>query len=512
MRARKKAELDDIHKVFETVDSGEIRQFTALDGVSLSFLPGEIHVLLGENGAGKSTLVHILSGLHSPSRGAIRLGGETLTFDSTADALKRGIAMVHQRPLLAREATVLENVLLGAPGFFLGKAKAKRRLAALESDWGIALSGDQRAGNLSPADCFRTALLSALWRDPDFLILDEPSGVLSPDERVELFAALERARERGLGVILITHRLEEALHRADRISVLRRGRLVWSSAVRNGYVDAAPQKAEAARANPERQSTEVPLTEAFLAALLDPEQNPADRCVLSRRTPREATDTSIPAIEFNSVSFSGKEREPLCSISFQAMRGTVTTIAGYPGSGLRTLEDILSGMIAPDEGTLSIAGIKIARSKISSARFRASGIASIPSDRAFRGSHPDITIADLLSPYAKTGFFRDPQTTAINAAALLLREGIDASPESAARTLSGGQLQRLILARELETDPSIIVLASPEWGLDVKSVERLRVRIAELAEAGKAVIVLTEETGSAGICPPTHILKDGAFI
>ncbi len=518
MHARRKAELDDIHKVFETVDSGEIRRFTALDGVTLAFLPGEIHVLLGENGAGKSTLVHILSGLHSPSHGAIRLGGETLTFDSTADALDRGIAMVHQRPLLAQEATVLENVLLGAPGFFLGKANAKRRLASLASDWGIALASDVRAGTLSPADRFRVALLSALWRDPDFLILDEPSGVLTPEERANLFAALEKARGRGLGVILITHRLEEALNRADRISVLRRGRLVWSSAVRNGLVDAVPQKGEDTRENsvPKStaipQTTEVSLTEAFLATLLDPEQGSADRCVLASRTAREASETQKPAIELDSVSFSKDEREPLRSISFQAMRGCVTTIAGYPGSGLGTLEDILSGMLAPGAGTLSIAGTKISRPKISPARFRAEGIAVIPSDRSFRGSHPDITIGDLLSPYANTGFFRDPKTAEQHAAAILALEGIDASPERATRTLSGGQLQRLILARELETDPSIIVFASPEWGLDVKSVERLRERIAELAASGKAVIVLTEETGSSGICPPTHVLKDGAFI
>jgi simple sugar transport system ATP-binding protein len=329
---------------------------------------------------------------------------------------------------------------------------------------------------------------------------------------VLLFAALERARGRGLGIILITHRLEEALHRADRISVLRRGRLVWSSAVRNGLVDAVPQQNEVSQSNEVSRSTEVPLTEGFLSALLDPEPNPADPCVLSSRAERDTPDTRKPALELDSVSFSEDEREPLRSVSFQAMRGTVTTIAGYPGSGLGTLEDILSGLIAPDEGTVSIGGTKIARSKISPARFRAEGIAVIPSDRSFRGSHPDITIGDLLSPYVKTGFFRAPKTAAQHAAAILAREGIEASPERAARTLSGGQLQRLILARELETDPSIIVFASPEWGLDVNSVERLRVRIEGLAASGKTVIVLTEETGSSGICAPTRVLKDGGLI
>ena len=153
MNAGKRADLSDIHKVFEATDgaSGAVSRFTALSGVSLSFYPGEIHVILGENGAGKSTLAHILSGLYRPSLGAIRLGGETLQFDSASDALDNGIAMVHQRPLLADDASVLENVLLGAPGFFLRRARALTRFAKLSACWNISL--DPRARTRSPCSC-----------------------------------------------------------------------------------------------------------------------------------------------------------------------------------------------------------------------------------------------------------------------------------------------------------------------------------------------------------------------
>jgi simple sugar transport system ATP-binding protein len=510
MDGRKRAELDDIHKEFESGDPGqaENRRFTALDGVSVTFYPGELHVILGENGAGKSTLAHILSGLHRPSRGAIRLDGETLRFDSASDALRNGIAMVHQRPLLAAEASVLENVLLGAPGLFLDRAKAARRLAEIKAAWEIKLSDNARAAALSPEDRFRTALLGALWRDPDYLILDEPSGVLAPNERDALFAALDRAKGRGLGVILITHRLEEALAHADRVSVLRRGRLSFSSAIRSGFVDAPGDSGDRGAISGGESAATVPLTYEFLARAIDPDATAAKPMRIVEPAPMETAGTK-PALALDAISFESPEREGLKRVSFSAFPGTVTAIAGYPGSGLGTLEDILSGLLRPDSGTISIRGTRMAATRLTPARLRSLGLACVPSDRAFRGSNPDITVGEMLTPYARTGFLRGIAAQTRAAKALLAREGIDAAPTRAVRTLSGGQLQRLILERELATDPAIVVLASPEWGLDVKSIERLKAKIAELAAAGKAVIVLTEETGSGGVCAPTRVLRDG---
>ena len=504
MDARKGAELDGIDKVFETEDSGSITRFTALDGVSVTFYPGELHAILGENGAGKSTLAHVLSGLHRPTRGAIRIDGETLSFDSTSDALENGIAMVHQRPLLADEATVLENALLGERKAFLRRKEASVRLSSIMREWGIDLRADARVSSLSPADRFRTALLAALWNGPDYLILDEPSGVLAPGERASLFDAIARAKERGLGVVLITHRLEEAATRADRISILKKGRLAWSSPVVDGEVTSP----RSARNDP---SASIPLTADFLASILAPA---GDEDLFSDArtagTARVGSRAARPfAIELEGISLASRKRQSLRAIDLAVPFGAVTAIAGLPGSGLGALEDVLSGHAVPDSGRITVSGREIPRAQVTPARFRDMGVSFVPSDRAFRGSHPDIAIGELLAPYRSPGFLRSPEAAGRAAREILEREEIDASPKRAVRTLSGGQLQRLVLARELALNPSIVILANPECGLDIVSRSRLRNRLDGLARQGKAIVVLTEETGEDAIFPPTCTLADG---
>ena len=492
MNAGKRADLSDIHKVFEATDgaSGAVSRFTALSGVSLSFYPGEIHVILGENGAGKSTLAHILSGLYRPSLGAIRLGGETLQFDSASDALDNGIAMVHQRPLLADDASVLENVLLGAPGFFLRRARALTRFAKLSASWNISLDPHERARRLSPADRFRVALLGALWRDPDYLILDEPSGVLSPPERDSLFASLGRARDAGLGVIIITHRLEEATTKADRVSVLRRGRLVWSECVR---------KAEGGKT----------VTNDFLAHLLDPAGESSTETALRIQKDQPSKKDATPALSIKEISISSKNRPHLDRISIDVMPGTIRAIAGYPGSGLEVLEDVLSGILRPDAGSIAICGETIPVARLSPATLRKRGVAIVPSDRAFRGSNPDITITEMLTAYRRTGLLMRDADDELFVRGILSAEGLEATPSRRVRTLSGGQLQRLILARELSASPRVVILASPEWGLDIRNAALLSRKLSEIAENGAAVLVLSEETGSLGLRAPDYVLKDG---
>ncbi len=504
MDARKRAELDGIHKVFETEDSGSITRFTALDGVSVTFYPGELHAILGENGAGKSTLAHVLSGLHRPTRGAIRIDGEPLVFDSTSDALENGIAMVHQRPLLADEETVLGNALLGERKALLRRKDASLRLSFIMREWGIDLRADARVSSLSPADRFRTALLAALWNEPDYLILDEPSGVLSPDERASLFDAIARAKARGLGVVLITHRLDEAASRADRISILKKGCLAWSSPVIDGAVN------EPGSANKDA-SARTPLTVDFLAAILALASDAGiARDGYSARTARGGNRAAGPfAIELEGLSLASRKRQSLRAIDLSVPFGAITAIAGLPGSGLGALEDVLSGHAIPDSGRILVSGREIPRAHVTPARFREMGVSFVPTDRAFRGSHPDIAIEELLAPYRTPGFFRSPKDDTRAAREILEREEIDASPKRAVRTLSGGQLQRLILARELALNPSILVLANPECGLDIMSRSRLRNRLDGLARQGKAIVVLTEETGEDAIFPPSRTLTDG---
>lgn len=506
MNGRKRAELRDIHKVFESAPdaSGEVSRFTALDGVTLAFLPGEIHAILGENGAGKSTLVHILSGLHRPSRGCVRIGGQDFCFNSPSEALSAGVAMVHQRPLLADSLSVLENVILGAPGTLLHTRSRRREVKAIASEWELSIDLDSPASSLSAPNRLFAALLGALFRDPDFLILDEPTPVLEPAERDHFFRMMQKARARGMGIILITHQIDEAVRWSDRISVLRQGRLVYTSAVRNPEPGIAPPDAD------------------LLALLLDPEGHLAGvraRAASSDLPGAPATGAGLetPSAGSEGLSLAGiaarpTNRAPVIDASFTARCGTVTGIWGHPDSGIDTLEDILSGMIRPDGGTLTIGSTTLFPKDMHPARLRALGVSSVPSDRNFRGSSPGLSLADFLLPYHSASFLRRPESDALKVSAFLSAEGIDEAPGRTVQTLSGGQLQRLILARELDAAPRALILAEPEWGLDIGSSAALRKKLAAVAAAGTAVLILTTdpETLSAdGLCSKVFTIRDG---
>lgn len=500
MSRRVKAELAGVSVVFESAadGSGIPYRFTALDGVSLPFSTGELHTILGENGAGKSTLVHVLSGLQEPSAGTVIVDGTGASFSSPADALERGIAMVHQRPLLSDELTVLENVALGSRGLFVRRSAKQREILELAGDWDIDLDLNARVRALSPADRLRAALLGALYAGPSLLILDEPTAVLAPGDRARFMEAAGRARDRGLGIILITHKIEEALRWSDRISVLRKGKLVHSSPMLDGGG---------------KHLVDSSMLEAFLDAPAVGEIRPG----AGPESRRESGDPAIPpqpSFSVNGLSASPANRPPISDISFTAVPGTITGIFGHPGSGMGTLEDALSGMIRPDSGTVTIRmpggnggtgrghepkTVALGPSRLNPRRLRDCGVALVPSNRAYRGSHPDLSVADFLLAYRSRAWVmrRDGDTAFV--ADVLEREGIPAAPERLARTLSGGQLQRLILARELASGPSILILTEPEWGLDIRSAALLRERLVESARSGMTVIVLTDTPDTMAI-------------
>jgi simple sugar transport system ATP-binding protein len=512
----KRAELRNVNKTFETVldATGRTKTVTALEDVSLAFLPGEIHAILGENGAGKSTLVHILSGLNRPTGGIVLLDGHEVRFDSPSQALAHGIAMVHQRPLLAEDATALDNVLLGLPGIALRRGRRAREITALAKRWSIEVDLAARVRSLDARDRLMTALLSALYREPDFLILDEPTAVLSPDERERFFAALKTASADGRGVILITHRIDEALRLADRVSILRKGHLAFSS----------PTK---------KTENGVPVTESLIREFLDPHSDIPGAEIPSTVT-RSATHWSDDfAFGFSDLCVNRPERAPLRGLSLNVRKGSITGIFGLPDSGLDTLEDALSGMIAVGRGTIEIAGakpaepenhddaniapngrIRLSGKHITPAALRAAGVAFVPSDRSFRGSHPDLTINDLLVAYRDTGFLTNKKADSAFVRSLLDAEELDIPPTRAARTLSGGQLQRLILARELASQPRTLILAEPEHGLDIRSTERLRDTLSRAAASGTAIVILTgdpESIGAESFYHEKKILREGAF-
>lgn len=534
MSRRVKAELDGVSVVFESAadGSGTPYRFTALDGVSLPFFTGELHTILGENGAGKSTLVHVLSGLQAPSAGTVIVDGKPASFTSPADALERGIAMVHQRPELSDELTVLENIALGSHDLFVGRAGKRREIMELAALWEIGLDLDARVRELSPADRLRAALLGALFAKPSLLILDEPTAVLDAGDRTLFMEAAGRARDRGLGIILITHKIAEALHWSDRISVLRKGRLEHSAPMLDGggkpLIDSA-------------------MLEAWLDA---PAVGDIRKDGLS--SPPPAAESDPPSFSVDGLSAAPANRPPVTAISFSARQGTITGIFGHPGSGMGTLEDSLSGMIRPYSGVVTIRTsrgtdggarsggpataarrgkpvtdarhsepaiaahgqftVSLGPSTLTPRRLRENGVALVPSNRAYRGSHPDLTIADCLLAYRSRTWIMNREQDEAFVAAVLEREGIPAAPERLARTLSGGQLQRLILARELASNPAILILTEPEWGLDIRSAALLRERLVEAARAGMAVIVLTDTPDTmaiAGFYDTILRLKEG---
>jgi simple sugar transport system ATP-binding protein len=506
----KRAELRNIRKVFEVPSQGggPATRFTALDGVSIDFLPGEVHALLGENGAGKSTLMHILSGLHRPTDGCIVIGGKDYCFASPRDALASGVAMVHQRPILSDELSVMDNILLGPTGLFLNRSRARASIETEARQWDINLDLESPVSTLDPAGRLRTALLAALHSKPDFLVLDEPTSALDPEEHEQFLSAMCDSRSRGLGVILITHRLGEVLRYADRVSVLRKGQIVFSSPVRTS-------------------TWEEPVTGELLTKLLDPTGS-ADAeaaanesaAATAHASPSTRLQSGAPVFSVSKLSARPSDRDAISEVSFTADEGSITGIFGMVGAGLSTLEDILSGMRKPDTGSITVGGVTIPAKKITPAALRKLGITVIPSDRTFRGSNPNLTIRDMLLSRRSDRLFPDAAADDTFVRYILRAEGIDASPARRVRNLSGGQIQRLMLARELAgvtaeksaRAPRVIICAEPEWGLDIASMARLRQRLTAAAASGTAVIVLTDDTESlsdTSFYTRTHILREG---
>jgi len=509
-----KVELDRVTKLFEP-------SFTALDGISLSFARGEIHTILGENGAGKSTLMNILSGLARPTDGRILIDGGPVDFPSPDAALSLGIAMVHQRPLLSDDLSVLENILLGSPGFFLHRRRRRAEITALASLWDIRIRLSSHTRRLAPSDRLRTALLAALYRKPSFLILDEPTSVLAPEDRERFMKSLVKARDGGMGIIMITHKLDEAITWSDRISVLRHGKLVFSAPVNSSKASVATS-ASAVTAESLSVFFEKATASAGVPANTGVSANTGDRLPSpgANRETDPATETcnfttastDVPAnplsLTVSGLTSAQDDRLPIFDISFTADAGKITGIFGLPGSGIETLEIVLSGMRKPDSGTIEI-GDNDCRTKVggrfTTSQFRSLGIGFVPSDRAFRGSNPSLTIHEMLianrmrgkKPHgrfstSRFGAFRESADEKQFVKAILEQEGIDADPKREVKTLSGGQLQRLILERELSAFPRILILSEPEWGLDITGTDHLRKRLIAASKENMTILILTD--------------------
>ncbi|HOW96200.1 MAG TPA: ABC transporter ATP-binding protein [Kiritimatiellia bacterium] len=439
-------------------------------GVDFRLEPGEICALLGENGAGKTTLMNILFGYYACDEGEIRIGGERVNLSSPRAAVRRGVRMIHQHFALVPSLSVLENVAVGQEdhrlGFLDWKA-ARKRLLELERRFGMTLDPDAKVWTLSVGEQQKVEILKALYRECRVLIMDEPTAVLVPSEVRELFAMLRTFAAQGNGVVFISHKLHEVMDISDRIVVLR-----------NGEVTA------------EKQTRDTNARE--LAGLMVGRDWPARK----ERSPRAP---GRPALEIVGLSATNDKGLPAVrNLDLAVREGEVLGLAGVSGNGQRELAEVLFGVRKPTAGSVRIGGAPTRPG--SPTAVIAAGAARIPEDRIATGLMMDLSIAEnLILENRRSAEFRrrgllDHGRIREHAGRLIGQFGIKAAgPSTAAKSLSGGNLQKVILARELSAGPRLIVAAQPTRGLDVGAAEFIRGRMLEECGRGAAILLISED-------------------
>jgi len=441
----------------------------ANDHIDLEIRPGEIHALLGENGAGKTTLMNILYGLLSPDEGEIRMNGEPVTIRDPADAIARGIGMVHQHFMLVPVLTVAENVILGAEVMrgpvLLDLAEAGRRINALSAELGLPIDPGARVEQLNVGQQQRVEIVKALYRRARILVLDEPTAVLTPQETDEIFTVLRKLRADGASIVFISHKLDEVRAIADRITVIRRGRVVG-------------ERTPAA-------------TEQELADLM------VGREVLLRVDRGEA-HPGPTILEISGLRvLDDRRHEVVRGVDLVVRRGEIVGIAGVAGNGQEELIDALAGLRRPSGGRVRFGGEDVTGA--SPRRMRDLGLGYVPADRQRYGlvlSYPlddNAVLTDYQRPPFARGFVRVDRAIREHALKLIKEYDIRApGPTVRASTLSGGNQQKLVVAREFGDD-RLLILDQPTRGIDVGSTEFIHKRAIEQRDAGTAVLLVSAD-------------------
>jgi general nucleoside transport system ATP-binding protein len=451
-------ELKNITKRFPGV--------VANDGVSLEVYPGEVLALLGENGAGKSTLVSILYGLYRPDEGEIWVEGRPVRIGSPMDALRLGIGLVPQHPTLVNRHTVAENLALGVGSPLLPAQRIVPLVERVAQGYGLQLDPRARVYQLSPGEKQRVEIVRALLRGAKVLILDEPTSVLTPQEAEALFRVMRELRAAGKSLVFISHKLEEVLSIADRCTVLRRGRVVGSL--------------------PKEEASKARLAELMVGRTVSFERK------------RQAAQVGDVVLEIEQLEARSSRNLPaLRGVSFALHRGEILGIAGVAGNGQSELVEVLAGLRSPEAGSVRLLGQPLPAHP---ARLFALGVAHIPEDRIHMGTVPSMSVAENL---ALRAFDRPPlaRGALLNPAAFLaqaearVREYAIAtpSPHTPSRLLSGGNIQKVILARELAGKPQLILAVHPTYGLDIGATEQVHRVLLEKTQQGAAVLLVSED-------------------
>jgi simple sugar transport system ATP-binding protein len=439
----------------------------ANDQINLILWPGEIHGVLGENGAGKTTLMRVLYGLNTPDAGVVLVNGMPVTIRSPADAIAAGIGMVTQHFSLVGPMSVAENVILGrTAGFRVDLASARAQVAAAGARFSIRVDPGARVENLSLGEQQRVEILKALYRDCRVLILDEPTAVLVPQEVDALFETVRRLVADGLAVAFISHKLNEVLAITDRVTVLRRGR-VEGSVLTSGT------------------------TERDLAAMM------VGRPMLgvSRTASDELNAAVEPVLRITNLSALGSHGlRAVHDVSLEVRGGEILGVAGVSGNGQTELAQTIAGMRRPTSGSITVSGREIGGR--TPTQVMAAGVGRIPEDR-HAAVVPEMSVAynlvlEHLDDFRTHGLL-DETRVRRHAAELIERFSIKARPDDVIRTLSGGNMQKVLLARVLSREPRFLVVSQPTRGLDVGATEYVRNTLLEQRARGAAILLISED-------------------
>ncbi|WKB53201.1 ABC transporter ATP-binding protein [Eleftheria terrae] len=464
-------ELRGIHKRF-----GEVQ---ANRDIHLTVARGSIHGLVGENGAGKSTLMSILYGFHEPDAGSIHIGGREVRLRSAQEAIAQGVGMVHQHFMLVERFTVLENVVLGAEGGFSLAAplgQARRELQRLAREFGLAVEPDARVRDLPVGALQRVEILKALYRGARILILDEPTGVLTPQESEQLFAVLAELKARGVTILLVTHKLKEIMATCDQVTVMRGGSVVAT--------------------RPTRETSEAELAELMVGR----------KVVLGAAAPAvRVAETRLAAEGLWWRDAQGVAR--LQDVSLELRAGEIVGVVGVAGNGQSELLALLSGMQPPQQGRIRHAAASGGwhdashEHPIGPRELRRLGVAHVPEDRHRQG----LVLGFPMWESAALGYQDDPALRrgpfllslgAMRAACRRMMEDFDVRPRNerlGSAKFSGGNQQKLILAREFQRAPRVLLIGQPTRGVDIGAIEFIHKRIVALRDAGCAVLLVSTE-------------------